>query len=755
MSIESWLREELRFSRSYYQTWGRRVVRAIDVDDCVTLSKIFQPKLYVNLNINHIHEMGDSDQINVNAQVKGTTGYGNYLWSPWMHIYHGDTALHLALRQKKLKCIYALLLLDSDVSIKNETGVSGIELCFKQYGRDIMELKFEAMKVLMNLLDPRLYDYLPLKLPYKGNNTCEDIKKESFILMEQGRNLYSNIPLSFQFLDLIPPKKEFNPYVRKVDKVLKRAYIFNNLTGKRRWLTEEEEKEVAKFWKKVTHKYTGELYYENEYTGATSKTKPSSYEDSDDEKEALSNIIESWNNYDEEEELEKLKLERQKAAAIQVEQEEKNRIKSEIEADKVRKRLEDIANRQALGIEKLPPTDLELEELRLRRIECKKSEDQYGISLTSAAKAGMDVYSRDKIIDIVRLIENQNRHWRKKEQKEQLKKSGLTLKAISEGHHDVTHSLMKDLDEMRGIEKLKFVKIKALNNIIKEYNIESDKKKDMTQYSKWIQIISTQTNLKYMNIGDNGLIFLLPALCSSKCIHTINLSNARLSCKSVVDLAKNLHMIQGLTELNLSGNAIMDDGAIALANSLKNDSHNNLDSEDHSRRAFVKQVDSNSNHIHSHVSILEASVISSQKVILTKLILLGNRISDIAIEKLVHVVLSEECPVKYLSLKQNQINQGTKNKLILLIEHFNDRARKIYEHAMSSILVTTRDKIVNTKTSDDSITPIDKSKLIKKQSSFIARKQSFVVGKRDVTSDSQNIQTEPSVVINHTKQIFL
>ncbi len=754
MSIEGWLRDELRFSRSYYQTWGRRVVRALDLDDCITLSKIFQPKLYIDISNNHSHEMGDSDQINVNAQVKGTTGYGNYLWSPWMHIYHGDTALHLALRQKKLKCIYVLLLLDADVSIKNEAGISSIDLCFKQYGREISDLKFEAMKVLMNLLDPRLYDYLPLKLPYKGNNKYEDIKKESFFLMEQGRNLCSNIPITFQFLDLIPPKKEFNPYVRKVDKELKRAYIFNNLTGKRRWLNEDEEKEVAKFWKKRIHKYTGELFYENEYTGATSKTKPPLYEDSDDEKEALSNIIDSWNNYNEEDELEKLKLERQKAAAIQVEQEEKNRIKLEIEADKERKRLEDIATRQVLGIEKLPPTDLELEELRLRRIEQKKSEDQLGISLTSAAKAGMDVYSRDKIIDIVRLIENQNRHWRKKEQMELLKKSGLTLKTVGDEHHDVNYSLIKDLDELKGIEKLKFVKVKTLNNIINDYNIESDNKKDLIQYSRWIQTISTQTNMKYMNVGDNGLNFMLPALCNSKCIHTINLSNARLSCKSIINLAKNLHMIQGLTELNLSGNAIMEDGAIALANSLRNENNDNFDSEDRTRQAFIKQNDATSNHIHSHISISEASTMSSQKLVLKKLILLGNRVSSLGIEKLVHSVLTEDCPVKYLNLKQNKIEQTTKNKLILVIDHFNNRAQKIYDHAIASVLVTSRDKIGAT-IEVDSVTSSDKSKLLKKQPSFLTRKQSFAGGKKEVTHDSLVSQTEHSVLINHTKHIYL
>lgn len=44
MSIENWLVEELRFSRSYYQPWGRRVIYAIDVDDCVLLAKIFQRK---------------------------------------------------------------------------------------------------------------------------------------------------------------------------------------------------------------------------------------------------------------------------------------------------------------------------------------------------------------------------------------------------------------------------------------------------------------------------------------------------------------------------------------------------------------------------------------------------------------------------------------------------------------------------------------------------------------------------------------
>jgi len=198
----------------------------------------------------------------------------------------------------------------------------------------------------------------------------------------------------------------------------------------------------------------------------------------------------------------------------------------------------------------------------------------------------------------------------------------------------------------------------------------------------------------------------------------------------------------------------MEDGAIALANSLRNENNDNFDSEDRTRQAFIKQSDATSNHIHSHISISEASTMSSQKLILKKLILLGNRVSSLGIEKLVHSVLTEDCPVKYLNLKQNKIDQTTKNKLILVIDHFNNRAQKIYDHAIASVLVTSRDKIGAT-IEVDSVTSTDKSKLVKKQPSFLTRKQSFVGGKKEVTHDSLVSQTEQSVLINHTKHIYL
>jgi len=146
----------------------------------------------------------------------------------------------------------------------------------------------------------------------------------------------------------------------------------------------------------------------------------------------------------------------------------------------------------------------------------------------------------------------------------------------------------------------------------------------------------------------------------------------------------------------------------------------------------------------------------SHNVVLKKLILLGNRIPSVAIERLVSVALTEECPVRHLDLKQNKIDQNTKNKLVLLIDHFNNREQKNYDNAISAGLLTTRDKVGSTKTmEDDSISSLDKSKLLKKQPSFLARKQSFASGKKEFASDSEINQSEVTAIINHTKHIYL
>ena len=243
-SIAGWLREELRVSKSYYMSWGRKVIKAIDFDDCVALSKVFGD---ARKKMKHFGE----NKVDVDAQVQATTGYGGYLWSAWMHNYYLDTALHLALKQKKKRCVYALLGLGARTDIPNQDEVTAEALCLRIYGREIRDLRSEAMRELFSAVDPYYFDHLPLWQPYKGSLVFEDIKSEAWKLMEHGRCMYNDVPKSFKFLDLVPPKKSFDPWVRRVDPKTLTCYMFNNLSGRRRPLDEKEAREVAKGWKKV------------------------------------------------------------------------------------------------------------------------------------------------------------------------------------------------------------------------------------------------------------------------------------------------------------------------------------------------------------------------------------------------------------------------------------------------------------------------------------------------------------------------
>lgn len=64
-SVEGWLQGELRFSRSGYVSWGKKVVQAIDRDDAAALADVFLRP--TNDNQREAH---------VDAQVTAASGYG-------------------------------------------------------------------------------------------------------------------------------------------------------------------------------------------------------------------------------------------------------------------------------------------------------------------------------------------------------------------------------------------------------------------------------------------------------------------------------------------------------------------------------------------------------------------------------------------------------------------------------------------------------------------------------------------------------
>lgn len=146
-SVEGWLAQELRYGKANYNRWGRMVLRAIDVDDGLALIDIF------------IHKK-DVLGSNINAQTT-IRGYEGHVWTAWIHNHIGDTALHIAIKQKRMVCIYALLLIEADVSIKNEDNETAAELCERIIGIPLKMLHGDARQGLAPCIDPRSFTKLP------------------------------------------------------------------------------------------------------------------------------------------------------------------------------------------------------------------------------------------------------------------------------------------------------------------------------------------------------------------------------------------------------------------------------------------------------------------------------------------------------------------------------------------------------------------------------------------------------------------
>jgi hypothetical protein len=111
------------------EVWGREIIAAIDRNDATKLCHSFKFKAYLGLNINET----------VNAH-----GYGGYVWTPWIHTYLGDTALHIAIKLKKLVAMCAILVLDPDISIRNDEGQTPADLCLSVLKKPMLEFQQDA-----------------------------------------------------------------------------------------------------------------------------------------------------------------------------------------------------------------------------------------------------------------------------------------------------------------------------------------------------------------------------------------------------------------------------------------------------------------------------------------------------------------------------------------------------------------------------------------------------------------------------------
>eukprot|EP01033_Poteriospumella_lacustris_P002055 gene2055-1498_t len=283
-SIEEWMQRELLHSKSQLNdvTWGKRVIHAIDFDDAIKIGQLMDPKQYPH---------GD-----INLQVT-TRGYAEYLWTPKIHQFVGETALHMALRQRKLYATYMLLYLGADPTIVSGTGVSAAELCMRQFHTSHQNLKFDAKRKLLEKLNPLRWKELP------ADFYCRHTEEEAWRLMRAGRMLYTELPkalqqeqhgrstnakpiishnarkrLSFNLTYFKPPPAPKEKRERPQDvKLRKRQEALAEQQRQEQALIKSPKKAKYNPWRPLQAE-DGSTYYYNEETGESSWDRPAQSE---------------------------------------------------------------------------------------------------------------------------------------------------------------------------------------------------------------------------------------------------------------------------------------------------------------------------------------------------------------------------------------------------------------------------------------------------------------------------------------------
>ena len=631
--------QELKHSKSKYVSWGRHVIRAIDLDSPADISRIF------------LFEK-DERNSNINEQVT-MDGYGGYIWTTRLHLFDGDTALHLALKQKKRKCAGMLIFLGANTQIRNVKGELPEDICLTKYGYDLSGICRDARSEILPLIDPRGFDFVPKEL------RVHNVVKEAWSLMRAGRMLYTEIPKSFFFNDVEEESEKVNNWVRCIDEKTKTAYMWNQKTGESRTLDEKEEKELATHWVKEKDPI-GRKYYLNQVTGATTWEKPQYYEDSDDEVEE-----------DDDEAFLELKRLRQLEA---VEELKKQKLEEEALARGVS--LEDEMKEQARK---------KKERIEKRKL-LKQQEYLTGVSCTPAGLAQGDSFGRDRISDMVQILEKQNLRYRKIEQSEALQHSGLALmKGVTVNGDEqefpagVSDELLRNLPKLEGLKRLRFIRIQAIHKMMSHLNADKGHKSslhnetnDLELPVRFITELSTQTNLKYYNIGDSGLLRLNKELNGNKFITRISLNAARLTSASVCELASILKNIHALEYLDLSQNGICDKGIIALADVIVPEVH-------HVTNVLSRFSIEDNHHIDSHKSLSTktAETVVDKPLPLKVLVLSANRITSVGAKKLVQSFCEESCKIQRLLMKRNpKIDRDTQRSLKKQVNECNEIEQK-------------------------------------------------------------------------------
>eukprot|EP01038_Epipyxis_sp_PR26KG_P015703 gene15703-21255_t len=734
---ESWIKQELKHGKSSFVSWGRDAMHAIDMDDYVLLYNIFTTEKDDNdidlVNNNNGISKPDNPNLNnllfdINTQTN-TLGYGGYLWTPWIHSFLGDTILHIAIKQKKMRCIHMLLLMDIDTTIPNANRETAQDLMKKILFKSYKLLQFESIRYLITNTHPFEFHNMPSLLLNLRN-----VEKEAWDLMKEGRCLYTNIPKSFQISQIKSNdnnnQKEQNYFsfdneqhaVEKSKKILEPPrwmklkdasggyYYYDQITGQSRWDEPAAYREYIKKKKLLYEEEHGVPYEEpldeisHDYLESLEKNK-----DDDDDLSDLRNKTQSTDLVDVEKEkryMNKVKEER-----------EKKRQESQKNMNKKTKNNNTNNNDNIMSEEEKISQNIELEKRNNYNNMIKERmnrEKRNGISETPAVHAIGDVWGRDNLSDVIKIIIAQKRRQKQLIEKKLVNAKGLSLlssvrigstaETIITNQHMLYNEEIENIltnqhlstiiNQTKGIEKLKFMDFNkfrknvdnnnnnnlSVDNVVEsieqlnlenhndnnyEWNLRANSNKllklENNSYDKNetyslinnssnnnnnnnnndkllmheiisnsirdITSLSTLTNMKYMRIGDDGLDDLSNALKDDNIIKHINLSNAKLSSKSILNFSSIIPFMYALEIIDLSYNNIDDEGAIAISNNI------------------------------------------SKCLKLSQLSLGGNRITIIGALDLIQNVFNSK--VKFLSLKNNAFHENDYELIFKMMEEFD------------------------------------------------------------------------------------
>jgi hypothetical protein len=245
--LKDFFDRELHRSRApSAQSWGRKAILAVDNDDVEQLAMIFKDK---------------SNAANINEQTT-TLGYAGYLWTMKIHQYLGDTILHLAVKMRKIKAVYILLLYGADVTIKNVNNIACETLIKEVFGKSASWMLLHAHDELIESINP-----FKCHLIFPETDECISILNEAERLMRSGRMLSSELPKTFHYHDL---KQKRTKVIKPTKPIWRRRcdfafgadpYLLNTVTGEKKAMTAYEIK--YGYWDAVPAS-DGKIYYINE-----------------------------------------------------------------------------------------------------------------------------------------------------------------------------------------------------------------------------------------------------------------------------------------------------------------------------------------------------------------------------------------------------------------------------------------------------------------------------------------------------------